>query len=101
MMVQNNEIKTRSIPIRDARKMFTNLPEQLAELRETWAVTRHGTPVMAVMSWELYEAIEETLEIMGDPELMAALRESIQEAEEGKLIPLADVKAELGLDDTE
>jgi len=32
---------------------------------------------------------------------MAALRESIQEAERGKLIPLADVKAELGLDDTD
>jgi len=33
--------------------------------------------------------------------LMAALRESAREIEEGKLISLADVKAELGLEDTE
>ena len=85
----------------EARKQLTNLPEQLAEQRRVLAVTRHGTPVLAVMTWELYEAIEETLEIMGDPELMAALRESIQEADDGKLIPLADVMAELGLDDSE
>ncbi len=92
---------TQSIPIIEARKILTKLPEQLAEERRALAITRHGTPVLAIMTWELFEAIEETLEIMGDPELMAALRESIQEAEEGKLIPLADVKAELGLDDAE
>lgn len=90
-----------SIPIIEARKILTKLPEQLAGERRALAITRHGTPVLAVMTWELYEAIEETLEIMGDPELMAALRESIKEAQEGKLIPLADVRAELGLDDSE
>lgn len=90
-----------SIPIIEARKILTKLPEQLAGERRALAITRHGTPVLAVMTWELYEAIEETLEIMGDPELMAALRESIKEAQEGKLIPLADVRAELGLDDLE
>ena len=85
----------------EARKQLTTLPEQLAEQRRALAVTRHGKPVLAVMTWELYEAINETLEIMGDPELMAALGESIKEADDGKLIPLADVMAELGLDDSE
>ncbi len=100
-MVQSNDPEMRSLPMAEARKQLTNLPEQLAEQRRALAVTRHGTPVLAVMTWELYEAIEETLEIMGDPELMAALKESIQEADDGKLIPLADVMVELGLDDSE
>ena len=100
-MVQSNENETKSIPMREARNLLTKLPEQLAEEHRAVAITRRGTPVLAVMAWELFEAIEETLEIMGDPELMAELRESVQQAEEGKLIPLADVKAELGLDDTE
>jgi hypothetical protein len=49
------------------------------------------------MPWELYQSIAETLEIMGDEDLMAALRKSIKEAEEGKIIPWARVKKELGL----
>ncbi len=68
---------TQSIPIIESRKILTKLPEQLAEERRALAITRHGTPVLAIMTWELYEAIEETLETLGDAELMAALRETI------------------------
>jgi predicted transcriptional regulator len=50
------------------------------------------------MPWELFESILETLEIMGDPELMAALRRGIKEAQEGKLVPLEEVKSNLGID---
>ena len=41
--------------------------------------------------------LTETQEILADPETMVALRRGIQEAKEGKSIPLAQVKAELGL----
>ena len=41
--------------------------------------------------------LTETQEILADPETMAALRRGIKEAKEGKSIPLAQVKAELGL----
>ena len=46
------------------------------------------------MSWELFEAIEET---MGDPDLVAALRESIQDVAEGRVRTVEEVTAELGL----
>ena len=41
--------------------------------------------------------LTETQEILADPETMMALRRGVQEAKEGKRIPLAQVKAELGL----
>lgn len=41
--------------------------------------------------------LTETQEILADPETMVALRRGVQEAKEGKSIPLAQVKAELGL----
>ena len=85
--------KGESIPIGEARKILTKLPEKLEKDKMAIAVTRHGTPVMALMSWEMFEAIEETLDIMGDPVLMDALRQGVQELEEGKLVPLEDIKA--------
>ena len=87
----------KDIPITEARHELTSLPERLAKEPGAVAVTRRGKPVLAVMPWELYQSIAETLEIMGDEDLMAALRKSIKEAEEGKIIPWARVKKDLGL----
>lgn len=88
----------REIPIAKARGELTSLPEQLAEKLATVAVTRRGKRVLAVMPWEVYESVIETLEIMGDEELIASLRQSIQEVAEGKTIPWEQVKKELNLD---
>lgn len=41
--------------------------------------------------------LTETQEILADPETMVALRRGAQEAKDGKSIPLAQVKLELGL----
>ena len=81
--------------ITEARKQLTKLPEQLAE--RGWAIplTRHGTPVMALMSWDLFEAIEETLEIMSDPDTMAELKKGIEQLERGEWRPWDDIKIEL------
>jgi antitoxin YefM len=89
----------RELPIIEARKLLTTLPEELARHPETGAiaVTRHGKPVLAIMGWDLFETIMETLEVMGDPTLMAQLRQSIQEADVGQTRPWSAVKEELGL----
>src|SRR6266404_8768075 len=90
--------RMREIPIAKARDELACLPEPLTEKAATVAVTRRGKPVLAVMPWELYESIVETLEIMGDEELMASLRLAIREVAEGKTIPWEQVKKELNLD---
>ena len=87
----------RDIPITTARHEITSLPERLEKEPGAVAITRRGKPVLAVMPWELYEALMETLEILGDPELINALRQGIKEVEAGKGIPWEDAKRELGL----
>jgi antitoxin YefM len=87
----------RTMPIIEARQKLTTLPEAFAEDPEMQAVaiTRRGQPVLAVMPWELYEALVETLDVLGDEELMQDLRHSLREAEEGQLISWEAVKEEL------
>ena len=50
------------------------------------------------MPWDLFESIVETLEIMGDMDMMDALRRGIEDAQAGNLVPLEKVKAELTAD---
>ena len=83
------------IPIIKARDRLTSLPEELAEEPGAIAVTRRGEPVLAILPWDLYESIMETLEILGDEELMAALRQSIKEASEGQAVSWDQAKQEL------
>lgn len=87
----------RDIPITEVRDELTSLPEQLTQTHETVTVTRRGKPVLAILPWEEYEALVETLDVLSDPELMAALRKSLKEAKQGKLIPWERAKRKLGL----
>ena len=82
----------------EARKKLTSLPETFAEEPEitTIAITRRGKPVLAIMPWEFYESLVETLDILGDEELLASLRQAITEAEAGKGISWEEAKKELG-----
>ncbi len=76
----------------EARRKLTSLPEELEGRVEdnAIAVTRRGKPVLAIMTWEFFETIYETLEIMGDEGLMRSLRQSIKEIREGKSISLGN-----------
>jgi PHD/YefM family antitoxin component YafN of YafNO toxin-antitoxin module len=87
----------RTMPIIEARQKLTTLPETFAEDPDldAVAITRRGQPVLAVMPWELYEALVETLDILGHEDLMRELRHSLREAEEGQLIPWDTIKEDL------
>lgn len=90
---------THTLPIMEARKQLTSLPEMLMHegRANVLEITRRGKPVLAVMPWELYEALAETLEVLGDKELVAQLRQSVAEMESGALVDWQDAKRELGL----
>lgn len=78
------------------RERVTRLPEELS--REGWtslAVTRRGKPVLAVIPWELYESIIETMEILGDAELMEALRKGVEDIKAGQTYSMEEMWAEL------
>jgi PHD/YefM family antitoxin component YafN of YafNO toxin-antitoxin module len=87
----------KDITISEAREELTALPKKLAKSHGAVAVTRRGKPVLAIMQWELYESIIETLEIMSDEKLMASLRKSIRDIKGGRTYSSEEVKKELGL----
>ena len=89
------ERETDEITMVDARRELTRLPERLEARPATMAVTRRGKPVLAIMTWEDYEVILETLEILSDGEAVEQLRRGIQETKEGRTIPWEEARARL------
>lgn len=87
---------TKELTTVDARRKLTKLPEELGDNPATVAVTRRGKPVLAIMTWEDYQAILETLEILSDDKAVEQLHRSIKEVKEGKTTPWEEAKTRLG-----
>ena len=77
----------------DARPILTQLPEKLAGGQEVVPLTRHGKLVLAIITWDLFEAWLEAIEIMCDSGLMEQVLESVKQIEQGKTLPWDEVKA--------
>ena len=82
--------------ITEARNKFIKLPDQTAK-DQVLAVTRRNKEVMAVMSWELYEGLLETIEVLSDPELIQHLRTAIDDVNAGLTHSLSEAYERLGL----
>ena len=80
-----------TMPIAEAKTQLSELADWVEDQHGRIVVTRHGRPSFVLMSLDELESLEETLDILGDEDLMASLRLSQQEAAEGKLIPLEEV----------
>ena len=87
----------KDISITEARQELTSLPKRLAKEPSAVRVTRRGKPVLAILPWDLYESIMETLEIMGDENLMETLRNGINEVKKGKGVAWEEARREIGL----
>ena len=86
-----------TMSLTEARAKLMQLPDELEAQRRALTLTRRGRPVMAVVPWELWDAIIETIEILEEPEMMEALRESVKDIKAGRTIPADKVFADLGL----
>ena len=84
------------IPITEARNKFMKLPDQ-ATKHQILAITRRNKEVMAIMSWELYEGLLETLEIISDPKLMNNLKKGLDDIKAGRTYSLSEAYERLGL----
>lgn len=85
-----------TMSISEARDQLTRLSDELARSHEAVTVTRRNEPVLAILPWDLYEVIMETLEVMSDVDLMAALRQSVEDIAVGRTLSLDELERDLG-----
>ena len=85
----------KNVSMSEARNELTSMPELLEKQQGAVAITRRGKPVLARMPRDLYESIIETLELLGNEKMMAALRKGIAEIAAGKGVSWEKAKREL------
>jgi prevent-host-death family protein len=80
-----------------ARSGLTSLLDEVEARHEHVVITRNGLPRAVIMSPDEYEALQETIEVLEDPELLGALRRSEEDLKAGRVFDWETVKRDLGL----
>jgi len=86
----------KQMSISETRKRMTSLESDMS-YEDTISVTNHGKEVLAIVKWETYESIAETLEILSDADGYSDLKIGVQQAQQGKLLDFEEFKKEFNV----
>jgi len=73
------------LPVTKVKRRLLDILKRMEEEDATIALTRNGEPVGVMMTLARYEALLETIEILGDKEIMRALEASTKDFKSGKV----------------
>jgi prevent-host-death family protein len=79
-----------TVPFSDAKSHLSELADRVEHDHDRILVTRNGRPSFVLVSPDDLESLEETLDIMRDPDLVASIERSRAEAARGERVRLRD-----------
>lgn len=88
---------TNQVSVADLRAHMRELLDDVKSTHARYAITNNGKPEAVLISFDELESLEETLDILRDPEEYAAIREGLAAADAGDLHTLEQVREDLGL----
>jgi antitoxin YefM len=77
-----------TLPFSEVKARLSALGERVERQHDRIIVTRHGRPAFVLINPDDLEALEETVEILRDDELLTSLRVSRAEADAGQTLPM-------------
>jgi antitoxin YefM len=85
----------KTVPVRELRANLSSLLDDVSDRRDHVLVTRNGAPAAALVPIDEYEALEETAEVLSDPDALSALEAGLAEIERGEIVTLSELRTEL------
>lgn len=82
-----------SLPLATVKDRFSELVDRVNREHERVVVTRNGVPAVVLVSVEELDGLEETLEILSNPEAMAAIRKSEEQLAQGLAVTISEAEA--------
>ena len=82
------------IPLTTVKRKLLEIIKEIGVEDSTITVTKNGVPVGVVMTPGRYEGLLETIEVLGDTEIVKAMAESARDFKAGRVHDHADVWAE-------
>ncbi|WP_282848261.1 type II toxin-antitoxin system Phd/YefM family antitoxin [Microbacterium oxydans] len=82
--------------VSEAKDRFSQLVESVDTMHEAVTITRHGRPVVVMLSVDDLKALQETLALLQDPHHLDEVVEADDDIAVGRTWSLAGVREQLG-----
>lgn len=84
-----------TFPLAEVRANLSKLVDEAVRTHQRVEVTRKGRRAAVILSADDYDSIMETLDILGDQELMREMRDAESAAQRGEVFTLDEVTEEM------
>lgn len=79
-------VMSETLPLANVKSKFSEMVDRVEHTHDRIIVTRNGRPAAVLISPEELESLEDTLELLSDPEAMRQLDESRQAYTNGDFV---------------
>jgi prevent-host-death family protein len=86
-----------TVPLGEARNRLSEYVADVERTHQRVTITRHGHAAAVLISADDLASIEETLDILGTPGALEAIREGRTEAAAGQFVDNEEIKARYGV----
>lgn len=84
-----------TIPLSEARARLSELVDDAVRTHERVDITRNGRRAAVLMSADDFDSLQETLDILADPEAMRDIEEGRRDIAEGRFYTQEEVEASM------
>ena len=81
-----------TLPLAEIKKRLSEIVDGVEARHDRVVLTRNGRPAAVLISPEDLESLEETLEILSDPEAVAAIRRAEAEIDAGNAVDAQELR---------
>ena len=75
-----------ALPLAEIKKRLSEIVDGVERRHDRVVLTRHGRPAAVIISPDELESLEETLELLSDPNAMREIREADAAVEAGEVV---------------
>jgi prevent-host-death family protein len=82
-----------TLPLAEVKAKFSEVIDRVVEHNEQITVTRKGKPVAVILSYDEFAALEETLELLSDPNALRDINRARKDIAAGKFVSGDELRA--------
>lgn len=79
------------VTVTEGKNNFLKIVDEITQLKDVVIFSKNGLPVTIMHSIDDFEAMRETMEILGNSSVMKSLRKSAKQRKAGQLLDIKNV----------
>jgi antitoxin YefM len=90
-------VMTKTLPLAEIKAHLSEIIDEVEQQHERVILTRNGRPAAVILSLDELEGMEETMDILSDPDALRQIKESEEAIARGEYVTLEELRRQYGL----